>query len=48
MPPIARTNRVVAVDLPGFGASAKPVGIRYSFEFLQWRARRHPRAPRHR
>ena len=34
MPPIARTNRVVAVDLPGFGASDKPLGIRYSFDFF--------------
>ena len=34
MEPIARTNRVIAPDLPGFGASDKPVGIRYSFEFF--------------
>jgi haloalkane dehalogenase len=34
MVPIARANRVVAPDLPGFGASDKPVGIRYSFEFF--------------
>jgi pimeloyl-ACP methyl ester carboxylesterase len=34
MRPIARTNRVVALDLPGFGASDKPVNIRYSFEFF--------------
>jgi pimeloyl-ACP methyl ester carboxylesterase len=31
MPAIARANRVVAVDLPGFGASDKPVGGRYDF-----------------
>jgi pimeloyl-ACP methyl ester carboxylesterase len=31
---IARANRVVALDLPGFGASDKPVGIRYSFDFF--------------
>jgi haloalkane dehalogenase len=31
MPAIARTNRVVAVDLPGFGASDKPVRGRYDF-----------------
>lgn len=34
MRPIARANRVVALDLPGFGASDKPVGIRYSFDFF--------------
>jgi pimeloyl-ACP methyl ester carboxylesterase len=34
MRPIARTNRVVALDLPGFGASDKPVNIRYSFDFF--------------
>jgi len=34
MRPIARACRVVALDLPGFGASDKPVGIRYSFEFF--------------
>ena len=34
MAPIARANRVVALDLPGFGASDKPLGIRYSFEFF--------------
>jgi pimeloyl-ACP methyl ester carboxylesterase len=31
MPAIARTNRVVAIDLPGFGASDKPVRGRYDF-----------------
>jgi len=34
MAPIAKTNRVIALDLPGFGASDKPVGTRYSFEFF--------------
>jgi pimeloyl-ACP methyl ester carboxylesterase len=34
MRPIARANRVVALDLPGFGASDKPVGIRYGFDFF--------------
>jgi pimeloyl-ACP methyl ester carboxylesterase len=34
MKPIARANRVVALDLPGFGASDKPVGIRYGFDFF--------------
>ena len=34
MEPIARAHRVVALDLPGFGASDKPLGIRYSFEFF--------------
>jgi pimeloyl-ACP methyl ester carboxylesterase len=34
MGPIARTSRVVALDLPGFGTSDKPLGIRYSFGFF--------------
>ena len=32
MPAIAERNRVVAIDLPGFGGSEKPLGIRYGFE----------------
>lgn len=35
MPPIARSNRVVAPDLPGFGGSDKPAGARYGFEFFE-------------
>lgn len=35
MPPIARRNRVVALDLPGFGRSDKPPDVRYSFEFFE-------------
>jgi len=31
MTPIARTHRVIAADLPGFGASDKPVDGRYDF-----------------
>ena len=34
MVPIARAHRVVALDLPGFGASDKPAGVRYSFDFF--------------
>jgi pimeloyl-ACP methyl ester carboxylesterase len=34
MPAIARRNRVVALDLPGFGASDKPLGVRYGFELF--------------
>jgi pimeloyl-ACP methyl ester carboxylesterase len=34
MVPIARRNRVIALDLPGFGASDKPLGRQYSFEFF--------------
>lgn len=33
MPAIARSNRVVAIDLPGFGASDKPAGADYDFDF---------------
>ena len=34
MRPIAERNHVVAVDLPGFGASDKPLGVRYGFELF--------------
>jgi pimeloyl-ACP methyl ester carboxylesterase len=34
MVPIARANRVVAVDLPGFGMSDKPLDVRYNFAFF--------------
>jgi pimeloyl-ACP methyl ester carboxylesterase len=34
MVPIAERNRVVAVDLPGFGASDKPRDVRYDFDFF--------------
>ena len=34
MVPIARANRVVAVDLPGFGTSDKPLDVRYNFAFF--------------
>jgi pimeloyl-ACP methyl ester carboxylesterase len=34
MPPLARTNRVVAVDLPAFGGSDKPLDVRYGFGFF--------------
>jgi haloalkane dehalogenase len=35
MPPIARRNRVIALDLPGFGGSDKPLEARYGFEFFE-------------
>lgn len=34
MRPIATRSRVVALDLPGFGASDKPLGVRYDFGFF--------------
>ena len=34
MPPIARRNRAIAIDLPGFGGSDKPVDVTYGFEFF--------------
>jgi pimeloyl-ACP methyl ester carboxylesterase len=35
MQPIAGANRVLALDLPGFGGSDKPPGARYGFEFFE-------------
>ena len=35
MEPIARANRVVAPDLPGFGASDKPLDVDYDFDFFE-------------
>ena len=32
IPPIARTHRVVAIDLPGFGRSDKPLDLRYEYD----------------
>lgn len=33
--PLARTKRVIALDLPGFGRSDKPLGVSYSFRFYE-------------
>jgi haloalkane dehalogenase len=35
MPAIAAANRVVAIDLPGFGASDKPLDVKYDFDFFE-------------
>ena len=35
MGPIAERNRVVAIDLPGFGGSSKPPDASYSFPFFE-------------
>ncbi|MBA3264595.1 MAG: alpha/beta fold hydrolase [Thermoleophilaceae bacterium] len=35
MPAIARAHRVIAPDLPGFGVSDKPTGVRYDFAFFE-------------
>ncbi|HEX6677456.1 MAG TPA: alpha/beta fold hydrolase [Actinomycetes bacterium] len=35
MVPVARSNRAVAVDLPGFGASDKPLDRRYGFDLFE-------------
>ncbi|MGB1581511.1 MAG: alpha/beta fold hydrolase [Nevskiales bacterium] len=34
IPEMAKTNRVIALDLPGFGQSDKPLGASYSFPFF--------------
>ena len=33
--PLARTNRAIALDLPGFGRSDKPLDASYSFRFYE-------------
>jgi haloalkane dehalogenase len=35
MKPIARTHRAIAIDLPGFGASPKPLDASYDFDFFE-------------
>lgn len=35
MPKIAERNRVLALDLPGFGVSDKPTDVRYSFDLFE-------------
>ena len=35
MKPIARDHRVIAPDLPGFGASPKPADAKYTFAFFE-------------
>jgi pimeloyl-ACP methyl ester carboxylesterase len=35
MPAIARSNRVVAIDMPGFGGSDKPADASYDFDFFE-------------
>jgi pimeloyl-ACP methyl ester carboxylesterase len=34
MEPVAAANHVVALDLPGFGGSDKPLGVRYGFDLF--------------
>ena len=35
MPEIAKNNRVIAIDLPGFGQSDKPLDVSYSYRFYE-------------
>jgi pimeloyl-ACP methyl ester carboxylesterase len=35
MPHLAPGNRVLAIDLPGYGGSAKPLDVRYDFGFYE-------------
>src|SRR3712207_5933707 len=35
MKPIARTHRAIAIDLPGFGGSPKPLDASYDFGFFE-------------
>ncbi len=34
MPPVAETHRMIALDLPGFGLSDKPLDVSYSFRYF--------------
>jgi haloalkane dehalogenase len=35
MPELAKTHRAIAIDLPGYGLSDKPVDAKYDFEFYE-------------
>lgn len=35
LPALAASRRAIALDLPGFGQSAKPVEVRYTFRFFE-------------
>ena len=35
MPALAEHNRVLALDMPGFGGSDKPTDVRYDFDYLE-------------
>ena len=35
MPELAKTHRVIAIDLPGYGLSDKPLDVTYDFEFYE-------------
>ncbi len=35
MPTLAQTHRAIAIDLPGYGLSDKPLDIRYNFSFFE-------------
>jgi pimeloyl-ACP methyl ester carboxylesterase len=35
MPAIAEENRVIAIDLPGFGGSSKPLDVKYDSAFFE-------------
>lgn len=35
MPELAKTHRAIAIDLPGYGLSDKPLDVRYNFRFFE-------------
>ena len=35
MPEIANTHRAIAIDLPGYGLSDKPLDVKYNFRFFE-------------
>ena len=35
IPTLAKTHRVIAIDLPGYGLSDKPLDVTYDFEFFE-------------
>ena len=48
LPQLAKTHRAIALDLPGYGLSDKPLDVSVQLRLLRRRDRFIPRRPRHR